>query len=237
MTRPDLPRTSSAASGLRFCGMIEEPVEKRSDSEAKPNCGVAHSTISSAKRERCVAQIAAAASVSSAKSRSETLSSELAVGRSKPSAWAVAWRSIGNEVPASAAAPSGHSFMRFPCVRKTPLVAAEHLHVGEEMVAERDRLRALQVGEPRHDALGVLARAQRQRLLQAGDLPDQLVHGVADPESEIDRDLVVARARRVQPAGHRPDVGGEPRLDVHVDVFERALEGERAVLDFATDRL
>ena len=47
------------------------------------------STISSAKRDRCTAQIAAAASVSSAKSRSETASSELAVGRSKPSASAV----------------------------------------------------------------------------------------------------------------------------------------------------
>ena len=59
-TRPVLPRTSSAASGLRFCGMIEEPVEKASERRTKPNCGVVHSTISSAKRDRCVAQIAAA---------------------------------------------------------------------------------------------------------------------------------------------------------------------------------
>ena len=29
MMRPVLARTSSAASGLRFCGMIEEPVVKR----------------------------------------------------------------------------------------------------------------------------------------------------------------------------------------------------------------
>ena len=56
--RPVLPRTSSAASGLRFCGMIDEPVEKASESLTKPNCGVVHSTISSAKRERCVAVIA-----------------------------------------------------------------------------------------------------------------------------------------------------------------------------------
>ena len=27
MTRPEWPRTSSAASGLRFCGMIDDPVE------------------------------------------------------------------------------------------------------------------------------------------------------------------------------------------------------------------
>src|SRR2546429_6525536 len=46
---------------------------------------------------------------SSTKSRSETASSEFAIARSKPSADAVMSRLIGNEVPASAAAPSGHS--------------------------------------------------------------------------------------------------------------------------------
>ena len=118
--RPVLARTSSAASGLRFCGMIDEPVVKRSESVTKPNCGVAQSTISSAKRERCTAQIEAAESASSAKSRSATESSEFAVGRSKPSAFAVAVRSIGNAVPASAAAPSGDSFSRLRQSAKRP---------------------------------------------------------------------------------------------------------------------
>ena len=36
MTRPVLARTSSAASGLRFCGMIEEPVVNLSDSLHQP---------------------------------------------------------------------------------------------------------------------------------------------------------------------------------------------------------
>ena len=56
----------------------------------KPNCGDVQITISSAKRDRCTAQIEAADSVSSTKSRSETASSEFAIGRSKPSAFAVA---------------------------------------------------------------------------------------------------------------------------------------------------
>ena len=112
MMRPLLPRTSSAASGLRFCGMIDDPVVNLSLSATKENCTVVHSTISSAKRDKCVAQMAAAESVSSTKSRSETLSSELAVGRSKPSAFAVSSRSIGKEVPASAAAPKGDSLRR-----------------------------------------------------------------------------------------------------------------------------
>ena len=53
--RPLLPRTSSAASGLRFCGMMELPVENRSESATKPNCALDQSTSSSAKRERCIA--------------------------------------------------------------------------------------------------------------------------------------------------------------------------------------
>jgi hypothetical protein len=37
MTRPAFPRTSSATSGFRFCGIIEEPVEKPSPSRTNPN--------------------------------------------------------------------------------------------------------------------------------------------------------------------------------------------------------
>jgi hypothetical protein len=107
-----LARISSAASGFFFCGMIDEPVVNWSDRRMKPNCGVDQITSSSAKRDRCMAQIDAAASISSTKSRSETESSELRVGRSKPSALAVMVRSMGKDVPASAAAPSGDSFIR-----------------------------------------------------------------------------------------------------------------------------
>ena len=77
-------------------------------------------TTSSAKRDRCTEQMLAAASVSSAKSRSDTASSELAVGRAKPSAFDVIARSIGNDVPASAAEPSGFSLRRFRASAKRP---------------------------------------------------------------------------------------------------------------------
>ena len=66
------------------------------------------------------AQIALAARNSSAKSRSLTASSEFAIGRSNPSAAAVISRSIGNDVPASAAAPSGLSFIRVRASRNRP---------------------------------------------------------------------------------------------------------------------
>ncbi len=120
MMRPVFARTSSAASGLRFCGMIEEPVVNLSDSLRKPTSGDVQITISSAKRDRCTEVMAAAASVSSTKSRSDTASSEFAAGRSKPSAFAVIARSIGNEVPASAAAPSGLSLPRLRASAKRP---------------------------------------------------------------------------------------------------------------------
>ncbi len=35
----------------------------------------------------------------------------------------------------------------------------------------------------------------------------------------------------MQPPGRRTDQLGEPAFHVHVDVFERALEGKRALLD------
>jgi len=41
--------------------MIEEPVEKPSDRRTKRNCGVDQNTISSASRDRCMAQMPAVA--------------------------------------------------------------------------------------------------------------------------------------------------------------------------------
>src|SRR6266581_1754014 len=51
MMRPAFARTSSAASGLRFCGMIEEPVVNLSESASNPTSGEVKITISSARRD------------------------------------------------------------------------------------------------------------------------------------------------------------------------------------------
>src|SRR6202035_4579125 len=134
--RPLSARTSSAASGLRFCGMIDEPVVNLSESRTSPTSGEVQITISSAKRDKCTAAIAAADSVSSTKSRSDTASSELAIGRSKPSAFAVESRSIGNDVPASAAAPSGDSLRR---MRGIDGVADIEPEIGRHLVVARAR--------------------------------------------------------------------------------------------------
>ena len=58
---------------------------------------------------------------------------------------------------------------------------------------------------------------------------------VLDPEAEVDRHLVVARAGGVQAAGVGADQFGQPRLDIHMDVLQLAGEGELAVLDLLQD--
>ena len=59
MIRPEWPRTSSAASGFFFCGMIELPVERLSGSTTNPNGWLAQMISSSASRDRCSAVCAA----------------------------------------------------------------------------------------------------------------------------------------------------------------------------------
>ena len=100
------------------------------------------------------------------------------------------------------------------------------------MMAERDGLRGLQMGEARHHGRGMFQRAAGQGMLEGGQRRIRLVDRVAHIEPEIGRDLVVARARGVQPPRGRPDQFGKPALDIHMDVFERALELERALADF-----
>jgi hypothetical protein len=107
------------------------------------------------------------------------------------------------------------------------------------MMAERHRLRGLQMGEAGHRIGGVLGGALGQRAHQVGELRVEAVDRVAHPQAEIGRHLVVAAARGVQPLAGLADALGQPRLDVHVDVFERLGERERAALDLgaiASDR-
>ncbi len=104
------------------------------------------------------------------------------------------------------------------------------------MVAERHRLRGLQMGEAGHRIGGMRGGAVGQRAHQVGKLRIEPVDRVAHPQAEIGRHLVVAAARGVQPLAGLADALGQPRLDVHVDVFERLVEGEAPGLDFRRDR-
>ncbi len=103
------------------------------------------------------------------------------------------------------------------------------------MMAESDRLRRLQMGEARHDHGRAIERAAAQRALQPGDLEQDRVDRVAHPEPEVDGDLIVARARGVQPPRCGANDFLKPAFYVHMDVFERARERKRPRLDFAFD--
>ncbi len=65
--RPILARISSAASGLRFCGMIDDPVDHLSDIDTNRNWADDQITSSSARRDMWTAQMLLAARNSSAK--------------------------------------------------------------------------------------------------------------------------------------------------------------------------
>ena len=127
---------------------------------------------------------------------------------------------MGNEVPASAALPSGHSFSRRRQSASRP----------------RHRLRGLQMGEARHRIAGVRRGAIRQRAHHVGYLAGQSVDRIAHPQTKIHRHLVVAAARGVQASAGLADPLGEPRLDVHVDVLERRIECKASGLDLLRNR-
>ena len=114
-------------------------------------------------------------------------------------------------------------------------IARRHLHIRQQMMPERHRLRGLQMREARHDGCGMRQRLFGERALIAGQRRVDVVDRVAHPKLEVGRDLVVARARRMQTPGRRPDQLREPRLDVHMDVFERPLEAELARLHLGQD--
>ena len=70
-----------------------------------------------------------------------------------------------------------------------------------------------------------------ERALIGGELLIDAVNRVADPEPEIGCNLIITRTRGVEPAGRWPNQFGQPRLDVHMNVLECALEAKFAALD------
>ena len=104
-------------------------------------------------------------------------------------------------------------------------VARRHLDIGHQVMAQRHRLRGLQMGEARHHRIGMLLGAGQQRVRQAGQRGQHLVDRIAHPQAEIGRDLIVAAARGVQAAGNGADRSRQLRLGQHMDVFEGEIFG------------
>ena len=114
-------------------------------------------------------------------------------------------------------------------------IALEHGDVREQVMPEGHRLRHLQVREARHHQCGVALGLADQRAHQADE---QLVGGVdffTQPEPQIGRDLVVARARGVQALAGLADKRGQPPFDVEVHILGVERPGELALVDLAPD--
>jgi hypothetical protein len=149
---------------------------------------------------------------------------------------AVIARSIGKLVPASAAAQ--RAFVHpLHGIGKAAAITAQHLDIGHQMVAQRDRLRHLQMGEAGHDRIGMFFGAGQQR----GDQGFQCGIGFGasglHPQAEIHRHLIVAAARGVEPARRRADDFPQPGFDMEVDILQRQILHQLAGFIFGGDLL
>ncbi len=128
------------------------------------------------------------------------------------------------------------TFVEAPAAIGEPrAVAPDHLDIGEKMVAEGHGLGDLQMGVARHHRRGMALGLLQQCRLQRPHVTIRAIDGRTQPQANVGGDLVVARARRVQASGIRTDDLGKPRLDIHVDVFAVAPEGEPSALDLGED--
>ena len=225
ISRPDLPRASSAMSGFFFCGMMLDPVDHESCSVAKSNSRVVQRMTSSARRERSTPTWAVTKANSAAKSRDAVPSMELADEPVKPSSARDRLR-----VEAERLAGEGAGAVRR---------VARHARVPVVAAARRRAAAATRgpaggaTGAPAGRAGGACARASpsliRGEVLPGlpGEHVDQVEHQAGDRARVVAQvgpeqrgDLVVARAPRPEPAA---DLGADL-------VEQQPLEGAVDVL-------
>ena len=114
-------------------------------------------------------------------------------------------------------------------------VAAQRLDVREQVVREGDRLRALQVGIARQHRVDFGFGASHERGRERLDRGVELVQQLDDQQAKVERDLVVAAARRMQLAAGGADALGERALDRGVDVLRVGGPDVRPGLDLCGD--
>ena len=88
------------------------------------------------------------------------------------------------------------------------------------MVAPSHRLRHLQMRKSRHRPISPRRSLRQKRLHQRFDPCNRRITLIAHPQPEIQRHLIIARPRRVQPACRFTNHFFQPRLDIHVNVFQ-----------------
>jgi hypothetical protein len=109
---------------------------------------------------------------------------------------------------------------------ETQHVAGEHPEVGEQVMAEVDRLSALQVGVAGHRPVGVRFGLAEEALHRPPAELDRPQRVRLDDHRHVGGDLVVAGTTGVELPGERPDLLAEQALDRHMDVLVGGLELE-----------
>ena len=117
------------------------------------------------------------------------------------------------------------------------MVALQHLVPSQNMVAEDDGLRRLQVRQPRHDGMGLPLRQVRQ---ERHVLPQERADGfhlVPQKQAQVRGDLVVARPARVDFLARRADALNQRGLDVQMHIFQLLAPLKPPGLDLLQDAL
>jgi len=123
----------------------------------------------------------------------------------------------------------------FRAILHAPPVTPEHLHVGQHVVGEQDGLGHLEMGVAGHYHAQVLFRLKQERVRQEIQVPYNLRNLVTQVEADINSHLIVSGTARVEPFSRLADGRRQPRLDVHVDVFQGNGEVEFSCLDARQD--
>ncbi len=96
-------------------------------------------------------------------------------------------------------------------------------------------LRRLQVCKTGHDGIGFATSQRHQPLLQSGQLAADSADFIAQVKANVGGNLIVARTTGVQLLAGDADLVRQPRLDIHVHVFQAHRPLKATVLDLAAD--
>ena len=115
-------------------------------------------------------------------------------------------------------------------ILQAPVVAYQHENIGKQMLRQDNRLCALKMGISGHDRAGMGFCLCVQRLNQRIILRADFCNAVSQGHAQVQRNLVIPAARRMQPFACIADAGGQHAFNKHMDVLGCRVDLQRAVL-------